>query len=70
MGWIRDRPLLGSVLAGIAAPLSYFAGERLGAVTFPCGFWVAMGVAAFTWMPAVYLLARLSNRLLPARAAA
>ena len=70
MGWIRARPLLGSVLAGIAAPLSYWAGERLGAVSFPRGFWLAMGIAAVTWMPAVYLLATLSRRLLPERAAA
>lgn len=65
MAWMRDRPLLGSCLAGIAAPLSYAAGFKFGAITFPQGFWFSMGIAAVTWIPAIYLMVRLSIWLIP-----
>ncbi|HEY5647790.1 MAG TPA: DUF2878 domain-containing protein [Pseudomonadales bacterium] len=35
LGWLRGRPLLAAVLAAVAAPLTYLAGERLGAVRVP-----------------------------------
>lgn len=70
MGWMRKRRLLGSLLAGISAPLSYYAGYKLGAVAFPQGLWTAMAVAAATWIPAIYVLVTLSSRLLPERTGA
>ena len=70
MGWMRNRRLLGSLLAGISAPLSYYAGYKLGAVEFPQGLWTAMVVAAITWIPAIFALVTLSNRLLPQPATA
>lgn len=33
LSWFRDRTLLGPLIVGLFAPLSYFAGERLGAVS-------------------------------------
>lgn len=69
MGWMRRRRLLGSLLAGISAPMSYYAGYKLGAVAFPEGLWLAMAIAAVTWMPAIFALVTLSNRLLPQPAA-
>lgn len=68
MGWMRERMIVGSLMAGVAAPLSYYAGFKLGAVTFPMGLTTAMLIAAATWMPAIYLLLMLSKRLLPATA--
>ena len=65
MGWMQQRRLIGSLMAGVAAPMSYFAGYKLGAITFPSGFWTAMAVAAVTWMPAIFGLITLANRLLP-----
>ncbi|MEM1440076.1 MAG: DUF2878 domain-containing protein [Pseudomonadota bacterium] len=70
MGWMRDRRVIGSLLAGVSAPLSYYAGYKLGAVEFPRGLWFAMGVAAVTWIPAIFALVTLSNRLLPKKTAA
>ena len=64
MGWMRRRRLLGSLMAAVAAPLSYYAGYKLGAIEFPLGFWWAMGVAAATWMPAIFALVTFANRRL------
>ena len=69
MGWMRHRIVLGSLLAGFAAPMSYLAGHHLGAVEFPMGMTIALAVAALTWMPAIFLLVRLSRRLVPVRSA-
>jgi len=52
----KARPWLGGVLAGASAPLSYLAGERLGAVTIADPWllpvvslvWAALFVVAFT----------------------
>jgi hypothetical protein len=52
----KARPWLGGVLAGACAPLSYLAGERLGAVTIADPWllpvvslvWAALFVVAFT----------------------
>lgn len=68
MGWMRERMITGSLMAGVAAPLSYYAGFKLGAVAFPMGLKTAMLVAAVTWIPAIFVLLLLSKRLLPARA--
>jgi hypothetical protein len=32
LSWFRDRPYLGSTVVGLAAPVTYLAGERFGAV--------------------------------------
>ena len=57
------RPLLGGVLAGACAPLSYLGGERLGAVLVPdpwmlgyvCAAWFVVFTLAFAvaggWRP-------------------
>lgn len=46
------RPLLGGVLAGATAPVSYLGGERLGAVTVPdplAMVWVGLVWAVVFW---------------------
>ena len=33
LGWLQEKPWLAALLAALFAPVSYLAGERLGAVT-------------------------------------
>lgn len=49
MKWLMLRPALAIPLAGICAPLSYLAGERLNAVAFGYGFPVTYVVLAVGW---------------------
>ncbi|MEM9172787.1 MAG: DUF2878 domain-containing protein [Pseudomonadota bacterium] len=63
MGWMRDRPIVGSAMAGVAAPLSYLAGFHFGAITFPQGQTFGLLVAAATWIPAIYLMVMATNWL-------
>ena len=65
MAWMRARPVIGSLMAGIAAPMSYIAGLKLGAVTFPLGFWPTFAITAATWIPAIYLMVQLSKVFVP-----
>jgi len=48
LGWLKGRWGLAVVLGGLAGPLAYYAGYRLGGVTFP-DFFVAMVVLAGGW---------------------
>ncbi|MEM7610178.1 MAG: DUF2878 domain-containing protein [Pseudomonadota bacterium] len=65
MGWMRDRIWAGALMAGIGAPLSYLAGYKLGAIEFPLGLATGLGIAALTWIPAIYVLVLICNRLMP-----
>lgn len=57
MQMFAARPLLGGLLAGATAPISYLGGERLGAVAVPDPWamvwvglvWAAVFWGAFTW---------------------
>jgi hypothetical protein len=59
---MRDRPALAALLAAVAAPASYFAGARLGALEF-----VAAGAAltaiAVGWAVLTPLMLRVARRL-------
>jgi len=61
MLWLKNHPLLPPLMGLISAPLSYYAGQRLGAVTYlidPLLFSACLGV---TWAIALSILVRLSN---------
>ena len=47
LAWLRNRPGLAAVLAAVAAPFTYLAGERLGAVQVPAVFGLAVVSAAW-----------------------
>jgi len=64
MRWMRDRYVLAAVFGAIGGPLSYLAGERLGAVEFAGGAVpvVALAIAWLLAMPAlVYLAGRIDG---------
>jgi hypothetical protein len=62
MGWMRGRPILAVLMGAIGGPLSYLAGEKLGAIelTQPVHALAALSLA---WALAMPLLMRLSARL-------
>jgi len=49
LGWMRNFPFLSSVLGGIAAPLCYLAGNKMGAVTFLVPDMMLLGILAVLW---------------------
>jgi hypothetical protein len=58
--WLQGRTVIAIVLGAIAAPLSYYGGVRLGALSLPrpaLGLW-AEGVGWGTILPWLLLLAR------------
>ncbi len=62
LGWLRNRPALAIVLGGIAGPLSYLAGEKLGAMSFD-NFEAAIFALTVGWALMLPLLTRLATEL-------
>lgn len=66
MRWMRGRYVLGVAFGVVGAPLSYLAGERLGAVRLAEDPVRWIGLVGITWGGAMWLLLRLQARLTPA----
>jgi hypothetical protein len=66
--WLRRRPLLGLVFGAVAGPLSFWAGQRLGAASFP-DTPRALAVLSVGWAVLMPALAHLACRLDEAAAA-
>jgi len=62
MGWMRGRPVLTVLMGAVGGPLSYLAGEKLGAIelTHPIP---ALAALALAWAVAMPLLMWLAARL-------
>jgi hypothetical protein len=61
--WLRFRYLMMALLGALAAPLSYYAGAKLGAVQWLRPGW-ALGMLPVSWALLLYLLCRLNHKLL------
>jgi hypothetical protein len=61
MRWMHGRPVLAIVMGAVGGPLSYLAGERLGAVEFAQGPWPFIALA-IGWAVAMPLLASLAQQ--------
>ncbi|MEM8768422.1 MAG: DUF2878 family protein, partial [Pseudomonadota bacterium] len=62
MAWLQPRPWLAGVLAAVFAPVTYLAGERLGAVTVVEP--LRLGMISAGWGIVFYLVfGRLAARL-------
>ena len=68
LSWFRDRPILGPLVVGLFAPLTYLTGERFGAVTVVDLELTA--VIALSWVPLFYALSKVAISLVyvPAKA--
>ena len=65
--WVSRRYLLGSVLGFIGGPLAFYAGERLGAVSFLSPRLLHFAVLGIVWALAFPLLVWLSDTIVLAR---
>ena len=62
LAWFAGRPAACALLGAAGGPLAFFAGERLGGVTFPSGRAVGYGVLALVWAAAFPLLMHFAAR--------
>lgn len=60
LSWLLERRLLAALLAAIGSPLSYYAGQKLGALSWQQPELLAI-VAALSWAVAVPLLLMLAK---------
>ena len=74
MRWMQGRYSLALIFGAVGGPLSYYAGVRLGALTFLPPFFVSMAILAIIWglaVPALMWLARtITRRQNPAKSLA
>lgn len=63
--WLRGRVLLTAVLAVIAAPTTYWAGAKLGALSLGDPAWLALTALAIEWAIAMPIIVRLARTAEP-----
>jgi hypothetical protein len=61
--FLRGKTALSAVLGAVAGPGAYYAGARLGALSFPWGDGFGLALLAVVWAASVPLLVRLSERV-------
>jgi len=62
LAWLAGRPAACALLGAAGGPLAFYAGERLGGVTFPSGRAAGCGVLALVWAAAFPLLMHFATR--------
>jgi hypothetical protein len=67
LGWLRGRYFLSSALGAVFGPLSYLAGEGLGALALPHPLLLSVGAFALSWALILPVLAWMADSLLPAK---
>lgn len=60
--WLKRRYLLAALFGATGGPLAFYAGHRLGGVTFFDPPWLSLAVLALVWAGAMPLLVRWSLR--------
>jgi Protein of unknown function (DUF2878) len=61
LGWLKERPGLAALFGALAAPLSYYAGAKLGALTIGEPVWQSLAIIGAAWavaLPALLWIAR------------
>ena len=48
-GWLYGKPLLAALLGAVGGPAAFWAGQRLGAVSFHPTPGLSLGVLAIVW---------------------
>lgn len=62
MRWFRDKRWLGPAIVGVFGPVTYFSGERLGAVEVEKS--MLLGLIAVSWFLLFIVLSRFSHWML------
>ncbi len=65
LGWLRGRYLLSFALGAVFGPLSYLAGEGLGAISLPHPPLISITALSIIWALALPTLAWMAGQLLP-----
>lgn len=60
--FLHGRYLLAAVLGAVGGPLSFAAGERMGAVVLHPSHWIALGSLAVAWVLAMPFMAWLAGQ--------
>jgi hypothetical protein len=63
MRWLSKRYLLASVLGLVGGPMSFLAGERLGAATFGQPRALSLAILALSWSIVLPALVAIADRL-------
>jgi hypothetical protein len=63
LAYLLEKPLLAIGLGAIFAPISYFAGMRLGAVAFGKGTLITLAIISFSWAILMPLLIAINHWL-------
>jgi hypothetical protein len=63
LSWLGGRYLVAGIFGLTGAPLAFFAGESLGAVSFQPPRFLHFGILAGLWSVAIPLLFYLSDRI-------
>lgn len=70
MSWLSGRVGVAALAGAVFGPMSYLAGERLGAIALNANTAVSLGILAVTWallMPALLSIRGVVNRFRPGR---
>lgn len=69
LGWLQGRWLLAALLGGVAGPASYWAGARLGALSFndPLSFVVSLAAGWAVLTPVLLAIAKRLRAVTPAQ---
>lgn len=70
LSWLRKRLSWALVFGAIGGPLAYYAGLRLGALTFTCSTAIAISALAIEWAFAMVALVLIAQRMTGQRATA
>jgi len=62
MAWMKKHPLIPILCGLISAPLSYYAGQRLGAMTYKQDVLVVSAYIGLAWAVALPLLVKVSQK--------
>jgi hypothetical protein len=62
LGWLAGRYRLAALLGAVGGPLSYYAGARLGALTFPSDPTFSLIVLAAVWSVAMLVLLKFAKQ--------
>ncbi len=63
LSWLKRKYLLAATLGGLAGPVAYWGGEKLGAITIADAFWQGYFPLIVMWAIALPLLVHLHSRL-------
>jgi hypothetical protein len=62
LGWLTGRYGLAALLGAVGGPLSYYAGARLGVLSFPKALFPSLCVVGIVWAIAMPALLRLADK--------